>query len=363
MKYQKIPDKVSIHLRYLSQDKGLILPELVKRYPNYSRTSIYRHSRLPIEEDKVDSRHSNKGRPRKLSERDVRKLISSLHKLRKTYGNFASTDIQRDAGISQKDVSNRTIRQSLGKEGYAYSQCRRKGQLLKEDLKKRLSFASMCKKLPDNFWMDGISFYLDGKSWVHKTNPSEHTRTMRTRTWKKKGESLERNCTAKGKKEGSGGRVAKFMVAIAYGRGVLKCQQYTGNVNAELCANFVRDHFPGMFERSPNPKGKLFLQDGDPSQNSKEAKDAMDSIGCRLFKIPARSPDLNPIENIFHLVGKKLQKDALETNLVREDFEGFCRRVKKTCLEYPHEVIDNTIASMPKRIDLVIKSKGLRTKY
>ena len=40
-----------------------------------------------------------------------------------------------------------------------------------------------------------------------------------------------------------------------------------------------------MFEKSANPKGKLFLQDGDPSKNSSVDRQAMDSIGCRLFGI------------------------------------------------------------------------------
>ena len=72
------------------------------------------------------------------------------------------------------------------------------------------------QKAAKSFWKDGISFYLGGTSWVHKTNPSQHARTLRTRTWKKRGESLSQHCTAKGKKEGVGGKVARLMVAISY---------------------------------------------------------------------------------------------------------------------------------------------------
>ena len=38
--------------------------------------------------------------------------------------------------------------------------------------------------------------------------------------------------------------------------------------------------------------------DNDPSQRSMVAKDALQEIGAELVDIPARSPDLNPIENI-----------------------------------------------------------------
>ena len=362
-KYKKIPIETSIHLRYLHQDKGETLEQLLRRYPQYSRTSIFRHSKRKIGDDFKDRRHENKGRKPLLDERDSRKIVKSLHKLRETHGNFYSTDIQKDCGLTENKASNRTIRRKLRKLGYTYDQCRKKGQLLEDDLKKRLKFARQCNKLPETFWQEGISFYLDGTGWVHKTNPSGHARTDRTRIWKLKGESLRRHCTAKGKKEGVGGKMAKFMVAIAYQKGVIKCHQYEGAINAETCKSFIDENFPDMFEKSGNTKGKLFLQDGDPSQNSKLAKDAMDSIGCRLFKIPPRSPDLNPIENIFHLIGKQLKKDALKNNLQRESYAQFCDRVKRTVLAYPADVIDKTISSMPKRIAKILKVKGHRTKY
>ena len=67
-----------------------------------------------------------------------------------------------------------------------------------------------------------------------------------------------------------------------------------------------------LFSRWGNQKGKLFSQDGDPRQNSKSAQKAFDHVGYSLFAIPARSPDINPIENMFNLVRKQLTEDALK---------------------------------------------------
>ena len=293
----------------------------------------------------------------------MRKVVNALLKLREQEGNFTSTDIQRAAGIEVDTVSNRTLRRHLNKRGYNFTQCRRKGQLLKEDLTKRLKFAKKYKQYPKEFWQTGIGFYLDGTGWVHKTNPSQHARTARTRTWKKRGESLSLHCTAKGKKEGVGGTMARFMVAISHGRGVIKCVRYAGHVNGEKFAQFVSDHFPDMCNQSVNTDRKLFLQDGDPSQNSACARGAMDSVGCQIFGIPARSPDLNPIENIFHLIGKQLKRDAVANKITQETYVQFCARVKRTVLNFPAEIIDRTIDSMPKRIEMVIQNKGTRTKY
>ena len=359
--YKKVPINISIHLRYLHQDQKVPLKDLQKRYPNIPKATIYRHCKKNIAEVTTDHRHQNKGRPRKMSARDVRHVESTLVKLREEVGDLYSTDVGRDAGVDH--VSNRTIRRCLREQGYKFSQCRKKGQLSKEDLKKRLRFARKCKRVPDNVWTEGISFYLDGTGWVHKTNPSKNARTARTRTWKKKGEALKRENTAKGKKEGVGGRMARFMVAIAYGKGVIGCHQYQGNIDGEKFAQMIKDNFPELFAKSANPIRKLFLQDGDPSQNSKLARDTMESLGYSLFSIPARSPDLNPIENTFHLIGKKLRKDAIDLKLEQETYEQFVRRVKRTVLDFDKDIIDRTIASMPRRVDAVIKCKGGRTKY
>ena len=349
----KIPLEVSIHLKYLHQDLGLGIASIQKKYPQYPKTTLYRHMKAPITKEEKKKPKKKLGRPKKLSERDERKIIREVHLQRKKVGACPSTDIQKMAGVNK--VSNRTVRRTLHQHGYGYRQCRKKGQLTKEDLKKRLNFARKCKRLPSNFWTDGISFYLDGASWVHKTNPHKNAKTQRTRMWRRKDEGLERECTAKGKKEGVCGKVAKFMVAIAYGKGVIECHRYEGQLNGELFSQYIKDNFSKIFQRGNNRKGCLFLQDGDPSQNSALSKEAMDSVNCRLFNIPARSPDLNPIENLFNSVRDKLRKDALDRMLEKETFEQFCRRVKNTMLNFPVNQIDKTIASMPKRIDMVIE--------
>ncbi len=48
----------------------------------------------------------------------------------------------------------------------------------------------------------------------------------------------------------------------------------------------------------------------DPSQRSKTAWKAMNKAGATLFTIPSRSPDLNPIDNLFHVVKKSAGYDA-----------------------------------------------------
>ena len=133
------------------------------------------------------------------------------------------------------------------------------------------------------------------------------------------------------------------MAAIAYWKRVIAAEQYFGRIDADKFSSFVHEHFASMFKICPNPKGKLFLQDRDPSQNICKARSAWDKIGAQKFSILERSPDLNPMENIFHIVKKKLHQDDLEMKIERQDFEEFLARTKRTLKGVPIDVVDRAI--------------------
>ena len=252
-----------------------------------------------------DKRHKNKERPRKLISEDNDITDQSVELLQTNKAIFTSRDVLQKLNVRESEISRPTVRRYLQEKKYGYFQCRKKGLLSPEDLTARLKFANQCKNLPTNFWTEGISFYLDGTSWGHKSNPASHVKTFRTKTWRKRSQGLKPACCAKGKKEGSGGSAAKFMVAVSHSKGIAKCYQYEGRINGEKFVKFIEEQFPNMFSIGNNKKGKLFLQDGDPSQSCKISREAMEKVGYCLFKISARSPDPNPIENVFHLIGKK----------------------------------------------------------
>ena len=64
----KIPLHVSFRLRHLFQDKDFRRKKLLKLYPEYLRTSLYRHAVKSIDSTQVtDQRKFNKGKPKKVS--------------------------------------------------------------------------------------------------------------------------------------------------------------------------------------------------------------------------------------------------------------------------------------------------------
>ena len=48
-------------------------------------------------------------------------------------------------------------------------------------------------------------------------------------------------------------------------------------------ASFIDRNFSYMFQVSSNPCSNLFIQDGDPSQNSQLAKASMETCGAKLL--------------------------------------------------------------------------------
>ena len=254
------------------------------------------------------------GRPRKLTARQQRLLLRNLLILREDNPGFTLKDLMDQSGVSRGDVSDHTVSRFLKRNGYFYLQARKKGLLTKNDLVQRVRLAKRMQAGYD-------------------------------RIWRKRAEGLSFGCTAKGQKEGTGGKLVKLFVAISYDEGVILCEPYE-HLTGAYFASLIEKHFNTMFVKANKNGSRLWIQDNDPSQTSRIAKNAMKTCNCdlSLIDLPCRSPDLNPAEKFFHLVRCGLKKDALTRNLRKETFEEFKLRIIQTIYSIPVEVINKTIA-------------------
>lgn len=328
---------------------------------NISVRAVYRLLKEPLDDKKQHgiSRRGIGGRRRKVSSRTESLMMRKIPMLRQWNPNWRTSDLMNAVGIEH--VSVRTVQRILNKHGYNFLKARRKGILSAEDTRKRLRYAKVMKGKHPNFWKEDIAFYFDGVGFIHKTRPKENAMACRGQVWRKPGEGLHLGCTSKGQKAGNGGKQAKFFVGISYNRGVICAEQYT-ELNGESFAQFIRTHFSKIFSRS-GKIGKQWIQDGDPSQNSAKARAALHEIGANLLPIPPRSPELNPIENVFSFVKKELRKQVLLNNVEKETYEEFSLRVKATLYSSSTIRINNIIDSVGKRLSRIIIRKGGRIEY
>ena len=136
-------------------------------------------------------------------------------------------------------------------------------------------------------------------------------------------------------------------------------------MSGDYFSSLIRQCFNITFAKA-GPKvnhARCFIMDNDPCQTSKMSLRGVSDIEAEFHYIPARSPDLNPIENIFHLIKKRLKDKALNLHIEKESFEQLKTCVLRCCDDIDTLIIDLTIKSLPKRIDAVIKRQGCRTKY
>ena len=78
----KIPQEISIYMRYLHQRGGMKISDIVKQYTQFAERSIYRHCKKEVNLGEMEDRRKyNKGRPPKLNSRDERKIIQEIPRL------------------------------------------------------------------------------------------------------------------------------------------------------------------------------------------------------------------------------------------------------------------------------------------
>ena len=308
----------------------------------------------------VDKRHKNTGRPRKIDARLERNVSRSIRSLRVSNGlSFSADEIRGESRI--EDVNRSTMTRCLHRLGFRKRHLRKKGILTDKDRRLRVQFArkQLREREPD-FWKNKVCMYLDGVSFVHKTSPFFTARNHHAVGYLKRGEGLK--ITAKGAKEGVNGKTVPFYVGITYGQGVVFCKQFLPlKCNGATYSAWIEKEFPPVFRRVN--KGRSFVQDGDPVQNSALVKKSYTKMEAEVIAIPARSPDLNPVENVFNNVRRELRREALEKRIVRESYGAFCERVKRKLRNFSPAIIDSSIANMESRLRQIIDGHGYRTKY
>ncbi|BHF58618.1 hypothetical protein SprV_0100157100 [Sparganum proliferum] len=100
----------------------------------------------------------------------------------------------------------------------------------------------------------------------------------------------------------------------------------------------------------------VMLHDNAPVHRSKETTTTLSAIGLQSIFIPANSPDLNPIENLFGIVKRNWHK-AKKTLSMQEKLDFILNNY------ILQSTIDNLVMSMPDRLSAVTNSKGQSTKY
>lgn len=126
-------------------------------------------------------------------------------------------------------------------------------------------------------------------------------------------------------------------------------------VNQNIYLELLSDHLPDSFEKTG---ATVFQQDGAPCHKAKSISTWLNDCGVSFIKDwPGNSPDVNPIENLWHIIKTKLQ--GVDVSSVPK-LEAAIRQVWDNL---DPTYLHNLAASLPRRLEAVLKRKGLPTKY
>ncbi|KAG0733031.1 hypothetical protein G6F23_013737 [Rhizopus arrhizus] len=182
--------------------------------------------------------------------------------------------------------------------------------------------------------------------WSNETKINRFNSDGRTWTWIRSGESLKSHHVKMTVKHG-GGNIMLWS-AITY---------------AEV--EILEDELKRTIEYGINKQGLerhqvIFQHDNDPEHTSKLVKKYLEQQSYNILEWPAQSPELNPIENMWSLLKRRLNDYETAPKGMNELYE----RVTKVwyVLMKPEEC-QKVIETMPKRIKQCIKDKGRWTDY
>jgi transposase len=144
------------------------------------------------------------------------------------------------------------------------------------------------------------------------------------------------------------------------GRGLGYCYIFDESMDGKLLKKILGTHLKESaelhFEQDPPELWRL-LQDNDPKHKSNLVRTWLHNNGISLLDFPAYSPDLNPIENLWNDLARRVEARPASTveelqNVIAEEWE----RTSQALLR-------KLARSMPKRCQAVIDAHGDHTKY
>jgi len=282
------------------------------------------------------------GRPRKTTKREDRLMLKVVKKDRFKTAAAISREIndKMDSPISRRTVSRRLNEQNL----FARSPIT-KPLISKKNKRLRLSFAYEHVVWTDKKWKtvhfsDESKFMLmgsDGKNYVRRNI----------------GEQLSEKCLKKSMKFGGGSIMVWGMIS---GNGVGPLIRLHGKVNAYVYKELLKQHVIPALKHSDNNQ-PILMQDNAPCHKAKMVMGYFKEKNISLLNWPPQSPDLNPIENVWKIIGER----SMAQN--PKNLEELWNILQKEWMNMKKEDIEKLIISCGRRCQSVIDVKGGNTKY
>jgi transposase len=177
--------------------------------------------------------------------------------------------------------------------------------------------------------------------------------------WRRPGERFLEKCLAPTFK--SGRQSLMIWGCMAYGRlgplVLIPRDERTGVDYVRLIlAGPLWDFYSSLLEE----RGLVaIMEDGAPVHRAKVAKNFCATHHMEVFPHPAQSPDLNPIEHVWHRLKTRINARPV----IPRNLEEMWVAIQEEWAKLRVDFINKLVGSMPNHVEAVRKAKGGSTKY
>lgn len=288
------------------------------------------------------TQHDKNGRPRKINIADARHMARSLINGRAKTPKEAGQIIQCEASVW-------TVRRALKDVGCFPSKKPKKPKLSPKNIKARRVFALSHQQWTIDDWKRVL--------WSDECKINRFNSDGIHYFWSNTGKATQSYQVIETVKHG-GGSIMVWGCFSEFGVGPLVLVE--GIMNKEIYLNILYENLPVvMGQMDFTEEDIVFQQDNDPKHASKLVRNWLEKEKFETMVWPSQSPDLNPIENLWSIVKRRLGSFETPPRSTKELWE----RVQDIWANIPIETCKNLVRSMPKRISAVLRNKGGFTNY
>ncbi len=289
---------------------------------------------------------SRGGRPKKLTLQDKRSCVRAVTSGRLATASAASKRLREETGI---EVSDATVRRALQEAGLKASEKKKKPKLSANNIKARLEFARSHRHWTVEDWKRVI--------WSDETKINRFCSDGRSWCWVRDGERLQLRNVKQTVKHG-GGSLMIWGCMTARGPGYI-CK-IEGTMDQYLYKQILEeDLYETIKEYEIDVNYTIFQHDNDPKHKARSVQKWLDEQPFEVMKWPPQSPDLNPIENLWADLKRRLNQYETPPGGMVELWD----RIQSQFYKITEDDCKNLFESMPRRIEAVLKAKGKWTDY
>ena len=320
--------------------------------------------------DKKTKKHTQKGAPRKISQKEFGKILKSLRTLQ-CQKHPQGKEVTADMVLAHAGVwaCARTLLREFRRRQIRFFRLKERPILTKDDIKDRKAWALKRKGRSRQAWVRTPHAIIDNKRWpIYGTAVGRaHAARRSVRgAYQLKGQQPESHLV-----KPKGGNI-KFpapgvMVSAAVINGKIRMWEYIrGPWNGDAAVAMykgplvkaMRKAFPAHAKKA---RAKwLVLEDNDPTgYKCSKAKRAKSDAGIITDDLPRRSPDFNVLDySLWHAINLTMREQECSWPEGRTETKAeYMTRLRKTAMALPTALVKKCVGDMHKRCRQCLSAK------